>query len=486
MASDMGSRSGVSRRDKVILGAILVVAVLLRVGVALYLGDVVDAPPLLTDQRSYHALGARLLEGHGFSFAKAWYPFTPADTPTAHWSFLYSLIVAGVYGIFGIHPLAMRLVQAVVGGVLLPLVVYRLGRRIFEPVTREAQGDRKRDGSASTVAPLAAAAPPAAAISLAAAAPLAAAAVTAVYGYFVLYAATLMTETLFITVLVWSLEVSLGVVRALGKGQRVQRSQTLQLGLSLSLGTLLRQSLLPWVPVLFLYLAWVAWRQRLLGAAVRVAVVVGAMLAVAILPWTYRNTRVYGQVLLLNSNTGYAMYSGQHPMHGTRFREFDAAPLPEDLAWGNEAAMDGQLMALGVEFVLDDPGRYLLLSLSRVRAFFEFWPTPDTTLIHNLGRVGSFGLFLPFMLYGLTLGGRERALVRTNGLLFLFAAFYTVLHVMTWAMVRYRLPVDAAMIPWAGWALADLGNRVLVRLRRGSPAGEVKASAVAVCRADAE
>jgi len=67
------------RRERAILGGILAVAVLLRVGVALYLGDVVDAPPLLTDQRSYHALGARLLEGHGFSFAKAWYPFTPAD-----------------------------------------------------------------------------------------------------------------------------------------------------------------------------------------------------------------------------------------------------------------------------------------------------------------------------------------------------------------------------------------------------------------------
>lgn len=308
----------------------------------------------------------------------------------------------------------------------------------------------------------------------------------AVYGYFVLYAATLMTETLFIAVLVWSLEVSLGVMRAVGDGQPVSRSQTFQLGLSLSLGTLLRQSLLPWVPVLLAALLWVAWRRRVFWAAVQVAAVVGAMLAVAILPWTYRNVRAYGQFLLLNSNTGYAMYSGQHPMHGTHFREFDAAPLPEDLAWGNEAAMDSQLMALGVGFVLDDPGRYLLLSLSRIRAFFEFWPTPDTTLLHNLGRVGSFGLFLPFMLYGLYLGGRTPALLRANGLLFLFAAFYTVLHVMTWAMVRYRLPVDAVMIPWAGWALADLGNRAPERLRRGSSAVKVPTPAVTVRHTDAK
>ena len=88
------------------LVGILILAVVLRVGVALYLGDVVDAPPLLTDQRSYHALGARLAGWPWLQLSTGWYPFTPAETPTAHWSFLYSLYVAGVYGLFGVHPLA--------------------------------------------------------------------------------------------------------------------------------------------------------------------------------------------------------------------------------------------------------------------------------------------------------------------------------------------------------------------------------------------
>ena len=71
---------------------VLTFSVLLRVAVAFYYGDIVDAPPLLTDQRSYHWLAVRLLQGEGFSFPRAWYPFTPAESPTAHWSFLYSLI----------------------------------------------------------------------------------------------------------------------------------------------------------------------------------------------------------------------------------------------------------------------------------------------------------------------------------------------------------------------------------------------------------
>jgi 4-amino-4-deoxy-L-arabinose transferase-like glycosyltransferase len=115
------------------LGLILIASVLVRVGVAFYLGDVVDALPLLTDQRSYHFLAVRLLEGHGYSFEEPWYPSTPAETPTAHWSFLYPLFIAAVYVVFGVHPLAARVVQAMLGGLLLPWMVYRLTRTVFGP-----------------------------------------------------------------------------------------------------------------------------------------------------------------------------------------------------------------------------------------------------------------------------------------------------------------------------------------------------------------
>jgi 4-amino-4-deoxy-L-arabinose transferase-like glycosyltransferase len=434
------------------LWLILAASVLVRVGVAFYLGDVVDAPPLLTDQRSYHALAVRLLEGHGYSFERGWYPFTPADTPTAHWSFLYPLFVAAVYAVFGVHPLAARVVQAVLGGLLLPWMVYRLARTVFRPSPPGPLSRQTGEGEGHSL-------------------PLIAAAIAAIYGYFILYAATLMTETFYIMILLWSLEIGLRLGAHLREAGRVPRSLALQLGLSLGLAALLRQSVLPWVPVLFLYLLWQAWRARRLKETVRALALVGLILVAYILPWTYRNYRVYGRFLLLNSNTGYAMYSAQHPMHGTNFREFDAAPLPEGLPWGNEALMDRALMRAAIQFVLDDPGRYLLLSLSRVRAMFEFWPTPDTTLLHNVGRTGSFGLFLPFILYGLYLSFRHQppAIASPNEpsrcrtcdlkLVYLFITFYTLLHVLTWAMVRYRLPVDAVLLPFAALALYDLYER---------------------------
>jgi len=411
---------------------ILVLSAFLRVGCALYLGDEIDSPLLLTDQRSYHALAVRLLQAHGYSFDRPWYPFTSPDAPTAFWSFLYPLFVAAVYAVFGVHPQAARLAGAVLGGVLLPLMVYRLSRRLFPGQEQLA---------------------------------LLAAFCAAIYAFFILYAATLMTETLYIVALLWTLE------RALALAEKPTLSLGLIMGVGLGITTLLRQSILPMVALLFAWLLFVGWQSGRFRSTLSAVAVVGLVLILFILPFTIRNYLVYDEFLLLNSNAGYAMYSAQHPLHGVNFQEHTAAPLPENL-WGqiNEAQIDRELMRRGLGFVLDEPGRYLLLSLSRVLDYFEFWPT-DTSLLHNLGRLSSYTLFLPFMIYGIWLAIRDsgpfrglssrlRFFTTPTGLILLFMGFYSLLHIFTWAMPRYRLPLDALALPFAALAIIDLVRRV--------------------------
>ena len=107
------------------------------------------------------------------------------------------------------------------------------------------------------------------------------------------------------------------------------------------LAALLRQSITPWVPLLGLWLLWCARRGGRWRAAIPALAATGLILLACILPWTYRNYRVYGQFLLLNSNAGFAMYSAQHPMHGVHFREFDAAHTLEfDSANRTAAALE--------------------------------------------------------------------------------------------------------------------------------------------------
>jgi hypothetical protein len=45
-------------------------------------------------------------------------------------------------------------------------------------------------------------------------------------------------------------------------------------------------------------------------------------------------------------------------------------------------------------------------------------------------------------------------------LLYLFMFGYTMIHILTWTLVRYRLPVDAVLIIFAGLALVEIARRI--------------------------
>ena len=421
-----------SSRFSTVLILIFALAIILRLALALYLGD--STPPA-KDETSYSVLGMRLAEGHGYSFPWGAYPgFVAADTPTSHWSFLYTAFVAGIYTIAGFHPLAVRLVSAVVGGFILPWMLYRLARRVWPEEEKLA---------------------------------LLTAGLGAVYAYFVLFSAQLMTETFYISSLLWSLERSLALLALLAEKNDDWRRVMLTavgLGVSLGIATLLRQSILPWAAVSFGVLLIYGWKAGHFLRAFVSLFLAGLILIAFILPFTIRNYVVYGDFMLLNSNAGYAMYSAQHPMHGTSFQAFTAAPLPDDLdpVPENEAQWDRALLRRGFQFIVAEPGRYALLSISRIADYFMFWPAAETSMINNLGRVLSFGLFLPPMLYGLWLSVRDW---QRYWFLYVFLIFYSVLHILTWAIIRYRLPVDAVLLLFAALGLADLARRW--RLMRG-------------------
>lgn len=435
-----------------ILAFILILSVALRVGVALYMGNSIAPLPGVADQESYHHLAQRLLGGYGFTVGENWWPVTQAGEPTAHWSYLYTLYVTAVYALLGVNPLAARLIQAVAVGLLMPWLAYRLAHKLFSPmsITDERMVEREQGPWLG----------------------LAAAGITAVYIYFFYYAGALMTESFYIVAILWSFDLALGIWQA----ERPSWRQWLLLGLALGVTVLLRQLFLLFIPFMLAWLWW-ATRPSLLKLVAPLLVVLLLML-----PWMVRNYLAFDQFVLLNTNSGYAFYWGNHPIYGTKFIPILPAEmgtyldlLPRDLLRQNlnEAALDSALLGRALEGILADPGRYLLLSLSRIPPYFEFWPTADSGLVSNLARVGSFGLFLPFMLYGLWRTVRYRfpswtaRLSSPFTLIYLFALVYTAIHVLTWTLVRYRLPIDALLVQLAALSF------FLMRVRAGRRTGGV-------------
>jgi hypothetical protein len=438
---------------------VLALSVLLRAGAAIYMGDTVEELPGTADQLSYHTLALRVLDGHGFSFSEPWWPATRAEAPTAHWSYAYTFFLAAVYGLFGPHPLAARLIQAITVGLLQPMLAYRLGRKAFDP----------RVG-------------------------IFAAALTAGYAYFIYYSGALMTESFYIVAILGALDLTFQLAGR-PSGERARGASRLAteigLGLTLGLAVLLRQVLLLVVPLVLMWI-WLAARDHW-RSALRSTAIATAAAAACIAPFTVYNSARFPSFVLLNTNAGFAFYWANHPIHGTSFQPIlgPGQPsyrdlLPQELIGLDEASLDRELLIRGVRFVIEDPVRYALLSVSRIADYFVFWPTAGSGLISNVARVASFGWLWPFMALGLAGGLRRagsirRAMGSPAGLLAMFVLLYTLAHLLSWALIRYRLPVDAVLLVFAGWAGAEALERarqpwqiVLARWGRAAQTGALK------------
>ena len=418
------------------LPIILALSVLLRLGVAVAMGNRVVELPGVFDQISYHNLALRVVNGYGFSFGELWWPITPADAPTAHWSFIYTLYLALIYVLFGPYPLIARLLQGIIVGVLQPYMTYLIGEKLFS----------KQVG-------------------------LVAAAITAVYIYFFYYGAALMTEPFYITAILFSLYFAL---RLSESGSATQDKKLgIALGISIGIALLLRQVYLLFLPFLFAWI-WTARIRRGRGLPIASMVITITLMALHILPVTVYNYSRFGRVVLLNTNAGYAFFWGNHPIYGTKFVSILPTQtyqnlIPVEVRHFNEADLDRELFRRGIQFVMEDPKRYLLLSLSRIPPYFMFWYSADSSSLSNISRIASFGVMLPFMVYGLVLAVKKviesdkhllARLTSPQALLMLFMVIYSAIHILTWTLIRYRLPVDAVLIPFAALALVDLAQRI--------------------------
>ena len=166
---------------------IIVIAILPRLAMSFYIGDNIVNLPGTYDEVSYDMLAQQVLAGKGLTVAADWWPATAAGEPTAHWSYLYTFFLTGVYAVFGHHPLVVRIIQAILAGILTPLLAYRVGNRYFN--TRVG---------------------------------LVTAGLAALYIYFIFYSASLITETFYIISVLWIFDIVGQMVDELKSSRSIQ------------------------------------------------------------------------------------------------------------------------------------------------------------------------------------------------------------------------------------------------------------------------
>lgn len=406
-----------SKPDNQLLFGILAIALILRVAMAFYLGDMVSGLSGAHDEISYSMLGQRYAAGYGMTFPEAWYPWVEANAPQSYYSYSISLFLAGIYALFGYHPLAARLIMAVMS-TLIVWMVFLVGRRLFNEKVA-----------------------------------LLATAIAALYAYLIFYGVTLVTETPFTLALL----IVLYLAVRMRAGEMTGFWAWVLLGFVLAVAVLLRMAVIFFIPIL---LFWLFFAIRKHTSIFMLAIPL-AIIALAVLPLAMRNWQLWHQFLLLEAQFGHVFWNGNHPDHLGNFHPYKVFPIPEDvLALKNDVLITNTLLRMGIQNVLADPGNFIMLTLTRLREFFLFWPTEESTLPANLLRIGSFGIVLPFALYGLVSNLRR---FQELAPIYLFFVVHTGIYAITWTMIRYRIPLDPFFILFAAYTLYTLYSRVTQR-----------------------
>lgn len=396
------------------------------IAVAARLGALLWASPSLScsyDECSYVRLGEALLAGSGFVTEKGflWPPGYPA--------FLAPLLAAG-------GPAVARTVQALLGGLLVPLVALL--------VTRAAAG-------------LDARAPRLLALHVACA-------LVALDPTLVAYSHLLWPETLFLLLFTAAL--------ALLLGPSPSPAGALLGGALLGAATLLK-AITPWLalPMLAATVALPARRDRWRAAGLALVA-----LALTIAPWSLRNALVHGRLVLVDATGGTNLRLGNS----------DAPPVTWD--WGafdrKRARPEGEACASG-DFIERDRcqaraalawiGAHPAAALRRVPTKWADLVNPTSFLVRHVraGRYASgdfasvsrraaalatYGSALPWMatavLAALGLAAVSGGVARRATLALVLSLL--VVHALTFGMSRFRLPLVPLLAAWAGVGCAAL------------------------------
>lgn len=409
------------------LAAILIAAALSRF---LFSGWVVGFGAMTKgDEADYHAIAAHLVAGEGFTSFE--------EVPTARRPPLYPLFLAGLYAVAGTDPVAGRVAQVLLGVAVVWLTVM-VARRWF-------------GGPVAVVA----------------------GAFAAVNPFLVFISGYLLTENLYLVLLLSAFVVAPGPGRALG-WKRASAT-----GALLGLATLTRPTGVPmfeWVLAAVILFGGGAWRAR-----ARVAAVAVVAFVLVVLPWHARNARVVGG-WVLTTHGGITFYQGNNgkvatiPQWRGGAAPLEALPRFDELVVMPELERDRLAWQLGRDYLREHPGevpglvgwklaRFWRLrsdmGLSGIRSgwWFDRESTPGRIAAGFDAGFVYAALALPLFAAGLVVTRR-----RWRDLLFPYGVVvvHTAVAAVFFGSLRTRIPVEPVICVFAAAALVPL----LSRLRR--------------------
>lgn len=362
--------------------------------------------PLAHDELDYDRYAFNIFTGNG-------YRLEPDGPPSSIRPPLYPLFLSTIYWIFGRSYTVVRIIQCIIGG-LSCILIYYVGSRIFG----------ERNGKISAF-------------------------IATFYPPFIYFCPLLVTESLFIFLLLLSVFLLL-IMREIPA-----LSKVILCGVILGLTVLTRANALFFLPFVLL---WIILTFR---RGIKKSIVVSAILlcgvAIAIGPWTVRNYLVWHRIVPISLQGGFCFWTSNnpfiadHPTHWGRYALPQQLPFFDELKGLDEAERDRRFWQLGIDFLKNNPDKIPNLLWHK---FLRFWnPLPDLSGRDKMVLLLTYGLLLPFMASGLILSfwKEERPLI----LYFVILAFM-LNSLVFWGMGRFRAPIAPYLIMFASLSLNNV------------------------------
>jgi 4-amino-4-deoxy-L-arabinose transferase-like glycosyltransferase len=278
--------------------------------------------------------------------------------------------------------------------------------------------------------------------------------VAAIYPPLVWIPAYALSESLYCAL---ALAAVLFLDRAIDRADAGNRPTALAIaaGALSGIGILVRPAMLFFLPIAGL---WLMMRRR---RAIAVILIATALVAVA--PWTVRNYRTYGRLVLVASEGGVTFWTGNHPLARG---EGDLAANPDikvaelDFRARHPGLTAEQLEPLYYREAFDYIARHPAwwAGLLARKAFYTVVPIGPSYTLHSTlyaaSSIVSYLLLVPFAIAGARAYGR-RGDARPEAL-FLLAASAAIVCILFFPQERFRIPViDPTLIVCAGILAAD-------------------------------
>jgi hypothetical protein len=246
-------------------------------------------------------------------------------------------------------------------------------------------------------------------------------------------------------------------------------------GIVFGIATLTKAQTL-FIPAVLFAVWWLATgeRVRLLSCVGRAAVVYAAM-AVVILPWTARNYIAFGELVLISTNGGGTLLSGNNSSAWGDYTEDDALvkQVPNDVA--GQVANDRLATSLAIKWIQNNPVAFAILIPRKIwrlwapdgeaewayqaglKSYDDYWMLFRAVRgLNQLYYVGLIVLFALSTIYFLRLRSTLSPYAATG---YALAAYFTAISIVFSGQSRFHFPLMPWVAMYAAWTITQWARR---------------------------